>query len=104
LTYRILVTPKAQRQIKALPASIQQKVRSAVRGLRENPYPPGVKKLESRSDFYRIRVSDYRIVYGIEEQNLVLLVVTVGHRKDVYDKLSKKYNRQYLLSLIRGEK
>jgi mRNA interferase RelE/StbE len=62
-----------------------------------------VKKLKSFEGFYRIRVGDYRVVYSVEEQLLLLLVVTAGHRRDVYRKLAEKYDRERLLSIVRDE-
>jgi mRNA interferase RelE/StbE len=62
-----------------------------------------MQKLKGIEDHYRIRVGDYRIVYAVEGRLLMVVVVTVGHRKDVYEKLSKKYDREYLLSILKGE-
>ncbi len=53
-------------------------------GLAVNPRPKGVKKLSGLDDLYRIRVGDYRIVYQIHDDRLIVLVVRIGHRKDVY--------------------
>lgn len=52
--------------------------------LAENPRPQGVKKLSGEDDMYRIRVGDYRIIYQIREKSLVVLIVRIGHRSDVY--------------------
>ena len=52
--------------------------------LAANPRPKGVKKLSGPDDLYRIRVGDYRIVYQIHDDRLIVLVVRIGHRKDVY--------------------
>jgi mRNA interferase RelE/StbE len=104
LAYQIRITAKAQREIKALPRPIQDRVRSTIKALRDNPYPTGMQKLREVEGTYRIRVGDYRIVYAVEGQLLLVVVVTVGHRKDVYEKLSKKYNRAYLLSVLKGER
>ena len=52
--------------------------------LAANPRPRGVKKLTGLDDLYRIRVADYRIVYQIQDDRLIVLVVRIGHRKDVY--------------------
>ncbi len=62
-----------------------------------------MQKLKGIEDYYRIRVGDYRIVYAVERERLLVIVVTVGHRKDVYEKLSKKYDREYLLSVLKDE-
>lgn len=52
--------------------------------LEANPRPPGAKKLRGESDLWRVRVGDYRILYSIEEARLVVLVVKIGHRREVY--------------------
>ena len=52
--------------------------------LAENPRPQGVKKLSGEDDMHRIRVGDYRIIYQIREKSLVVLIVRIGHRSDVY--------------------
>ena len=104
MAYRILITPKAQRQIKAMPVSIQDRIRSTVRALRDNPYPPGTRKLKDAEGQYRIRVGDYRIVYVVEGRLLMVLVVTVGHRKDVYEQLLKKYPLEHFLAVLKDEK
>ena len=53
-------------------------------GLAKEPRPKGVKKLSGADDLYRIRVGDYRVVYQIRDDRLIVLVVRIGHRKDVY--------------------
>ena len=93
MAYRIFVTPKAQRQIKELDRPVQDRIRTAIRALREDPFPQGTKKLKASEGLYRIRVGDYRIVYAVEAQLLLLVVVTVGHRREAYDLLPKKYSR-----------
>ena len=55
-----------------------------MRGLAANPRPPGVEKLAGPDDFYRIRVGDYRIIYQIQDDVLMILVVKIGHRREVY--------------------
>ena len=57
---------------------------TAVDKLRSNPRPPGCVKLQGEDVLWRIRVGDYRVVYAIREEELIVLVVKVAHRKDVY--------------------
>ncbi len=59
---------------------------NAVEKLAENPYPPGVRKLSGAQHTYRIRVGDYRIIFSIFAAELVIEIIRVGHRKDVYDR------------------
>ena len=82
--YRVLIKPSAVKEIEAIPQKkIRQQIVRRIQQLAENPRPPGSKKL-SGYDRYRIRQGTYRIVYAIEDDKLVVYVVKVGHRKDVY--------------------
>lgn len=82
--YEIVYKPSAERTFAKLTNDVQKHIFSAVQQLAENPRPPGVKKLKAVIDLYRIRVGDYRIVYSIEDKQLKILVLTIGHRRDVY--------------------
>jgi mRNA interferase RelE/StbE len=66
-----------------LPVSIRARIAERLRLLAVNPRPPGSIKL-SAQDAYRIRVGDYRIIYTIQDRRLIVLVIDVGHRRDVY--------------------
>jgi mRNA interferase RelE/StbE len=82
--YRILIKPSAVKEIEAIsPKKDRQRIVGRISKLAENPRPPGCEKL-SGQDKYRIRRGRYRIVYSIEDQDLIIYVVKVGHRKDVY--------------------
>lgn len=100
MSYKLFITPKAQHQIKDLHQDTQARIGRVITALREDPRPPGAKKLKQVEGLYRVRSSDYRIVYAIEDDLLVLLVVTIGRRRDVYRKLAQKYNPDYLRSII----
>jgi len=82
--YRIELAPAARRQFKKLPKDIKKKIAKAIDKLETNPYPNGVKKLSNEDNLYRIRVGDYRIVYHISNDELLILIVRVRHRKDIY--------------------
>jgi len=82
--YRIFIKPSAVREIEAIPQKkIRQQIVRRIQHLAKDPRPPGSKKL-SGYDRYRIRQGVYRIVYAVEDDKLVVYVVKVGHRKDVY--------------------
>jgi len=70
--------------MKKLSADILKRVIKALVKLEQEPRPPGVKKLSGEDELYRIRVGDYRIVYQIRDNELVVLVVRVAHRREVY--------------------
>ncbi len=83
MAYSIELKPSAQKGLLKLPSLTQTRILDAIQSLGENPRPSGVKKLQSL-DLYRIRVGDYRIVYAIQDDELLVLVATIGHRKEVY--------------------
>ena len=74
----------AYRSFSKLDARVRVRIGAAIDSLAENPRPAGVKRLAGSQDFYRIRVGQYRVVYSIEDDRLVVRVVKLGHRRDVY--------------------
>jgi mRNA interferase RelE/StbE len=85
MPYQIDITPAAKRQLRKLPKSTQPLIAAAIEGLAIEPRPDGVVKLEGGKDKYRVRVHTYRIIYEISDRQLSVLVVKVGHRRDVYE-------------------
>lgn len=83
--YSVRIEPAAWREITALPASIQQQIFTAIERLEVDPRPSGVVKLAGQEN-YRIRSADYRILYKILDEVLVVLVVKVAHRREAYRK------------------
>ena len=82
--YRILIKPSAAKEIENIPLKRdRQRIVERISKLADNPRPPGCEKL-SGQDKYRIRQGRYRIVYSMEDQDLVVYVIKVGHRKEVY--------------------
>ena len=84
MAYSILLAPPAERQLKALAEPAQKGIIKRLRTLKENPRPQGVKKLADADDLYRIREGDYRIIYTIRDKELIVLVVKIGDRKEIY--------------------
>ena len=82
--YSVEFTARAHRQFAKLERATQIRLAPAIDALADDPRPPGCVKLAGADDLYRIRVGAYRIVYAIEDDRLVVLVVKVGHRRDVY--------------------
>jgi mRNA interferase RelE/StbE len=83
MAYRVFITPSADRVIAKLPQDVRRRVADRIAALAENPRPPGSVKLTGE-DTYRIRVGDYRILYSIHDDQLIVMVIDVGHRGDVY--------------------
>ena len=82
-SYSIEIKKSASKEIAKLPKVQLQRVVTKIQALSTNPRPEGCKKL-SADEKYRIRVGDYRILYSIEDHQLIIYVVKVGHRKDAY--------------------
>lgn len=86
MTYRIEFSRYAQKQFRKLPPQIQQRLEPQIDALTEKPRPSGAKKLEGEDNQYRIRVGDYRIVYKIHDAVLLVILLRIGHRREVYRK------------------
>ena len=84
--FLIIYSAPAERSLRRLPKDIRIRLLAKIGGLAENPWPAGVKKLEG-FDAYRVRVGDCRVIYRIDGGRLVVLVLDVGHRKDIYRRM-----------------
>jgi mRNA interferase RelE/StbE len=82
--YQIEFSNAALKQLKKLPVKVRTRIQTKIDELADNPRPNGVIKLEDSDKGYRIRVGNYRVLYDIFDDVLVVSVVRVGHRKDVY--------------------
>lgn len=82
--YRIVVTPAADRQLAKLPHQAREMLGAALVALGSNPRPAGCVKLTDSQDLGRIRIGDYRVLYQIRDDRLLITVVKIGDRKDVY--------------------
>lgn len=83
--YALEFAPKAIRSLGKLDRSIAQRIRAAAEGLQSEPRPPGARMLTGMHGVWRVRVAkDYRIVYTINDDRLVILVVDAGHRREIY--------------------
>lgn len=82
--YEVQILPKVARQIKALSVEVRQDISLTIQSLANEPRPIGVKKLSGEKDIYRVRVGNYRVLYRIIDKILVVVVVSVGHRREVY--------------------
>lgn len=83
MKYNVRVEQAAEKQLVKLPKNEIQRIRITVLALADNPRPNGYKKLKGR-DAYRVRVGNYRIIYEINEGILLVLVIAIGHRKEIY--------------------
>ena len=82
--YKVLFKPSADRRLQKLPHDVQRRIVGEVVMLAHNPRPAGVAKLTGDENLWRIRIGDYRVVYEIHDDQLIVLVLPAAHRKDVY--------------------
>ena len=82
--YSVLIKPSARKELEAVDLKKdRQRIVAAILSLADDPRPSGCRKLSGR-DKYRIRCGDYRVVYSVQDVILVVTIVRVGHRSDVY--------------------
>jgi mRNA interferase RelE/StbE len=84
MAYAIQFKPAALRQLEKLPQAARNRLGSKIEALRDDPFPAGCKKLSGLPDTWRVRVGDYRVIYQVHKTSLLVLVLTVGHRREVY--------------------
>lgn len=82
--YTVKITPRAQKELGSLPGGVRNRVLEKMRTLADNPRPPGSIKLQGPQALHRVRVGDYRIVYEVFDDVVVVVVIRIAHRKDVY--------------------
>jgi mRNA interferase RelE/StbE len=86
MTWEVVFSDASKKFLKTLrDASLLDRLLAAADKLATNPRPPGCSKLAGTSDRYRIRVGDYRIIYRVDDGKVVVLVLLIGHRREVYD-------------------
>lgn len=84
-TYRVELRPAAVRSLRKLDPKVRRRVQGAIGLLAQDPRPPSARALQGRPGL-RVRVGDYRIIYTVEDDVLLVVVVRLGHRRDVYDR------------------
>jgi mRNA interferase RelE/StbE len=88
MTFRIQFKKSAAKSLKKLPKADKKRIAGAIDRLSESLPNPDTTKLKGNNPFHKVRVGDYRIIYEIQEEILVILVVKIGHRKDVYQNIT----------------
>ena len=86
MTYEVRLAPAAVRQLRKLDPPGRRRVQAAIDLLTEDPRPPGARQLVGGAGEWRVRTGDFRIIYDIRDGELLVLVVKVGHRRDVYER------------------
>jgi len=82
--YRIVIGSQAEKSLKKIPKKDLVRVVAAIQGLAVDPFPPSCRKLAGEESAYRIRQGVYRIIYEVRNRELLIMVLKIGHRKDVY--------------------
>lgn len=84
MPYAVGFASSALRELKALERAMQRRIATYIDELADNPYPPGAKKLHGTTDHYRIRVGDYRVIYRVDGKRVTVLILKIGHRREIY--------------------
>jgi len=84
VTYRISLSPAAARQLRKFDPQVRRRIQGVLELLAVEPRPPAATRLVGGAGEWRVRTGDYRIVYEIEDQELLVLVLRVGHRREIY--------------------
>lgn len=82
--YEIEISRTAEKQLSRLPRADQERVVRAMLALADDPLPRGARKLSGYDDVFRVRVGRYRVLYSVSERALIIVVLKVGHRGDIY--------------------
>jgi mRNA interferase RelE/StbE len=88
LRYSIKVKKSAAKSLRKLPRSAQRRILKKINSMEENLPSPETTKMEGNNPFHKVRVSDYRIIYEIQKDVLIILIVKIGNRKEIYRHIS----------------
>lgn len=83
MPYTVTLRTSAVKELRKIPVAARQRITEVIDALADNPRPQGVKKMTG-IDAWRIRVGDYRVIYSIVDQQLVIEVIKIGNRRDIY--------------------
>lgn len=84
MSFQIRFDPYARKQLSAIDKPHRRRILAKIETLAEDPRPPGALMLTGRHGDYRIRVGDYRVIYTVADTQLIVLVIDIGHRRDIY--------------------
>ena len=88
MSYRIVFKKSAAKSFKKIPKADQKRIADKIDSLTECPPNPETTKMKGNNPFHRVRVWDYRIIYEIQDEVLIILIVKIGHRSDIYRNFS----------------
>lgn len=87
MPYTVEFLKTAEEELAELPKDTQRRILKRIEGLKSDPRPAGAEPLKGPEKFLRVRVGDYRVIYSVEGKRLVVLIIRIGHRKEVYENL-----------------
>lgn len=87
MKYRVELTAKAKESLSKLPKTVQAKLAEQITSLADDPRPVGARKIKGQDNCYRIRQGDYRMIYAVLDDQLFVIIVRAGHRKEVYERM-----------------
>ena len=82
--YSIVFTRSAKKELEGLPGAIQTRVLSRIEQLSSNPRPTGVRKLAGSEHLWRLRIGEFRLIYGVHDERKLVDIICIRHRKDAY--------------------
>ena len=82
--FEIEITRTAEKQLQGLPQKDQERLATAMLALANDPRPRGCRKLSGYDDTFRIRVGNYRVIYSVTDTRLIVLILKIGHRREIY--------------------
>lgn len=82
--YRIEISRTAEKQFRKLGAPDRSRIAKVLAGLGDDPYPPGSRRLSGYTDVFRVRAGVFRVLYSVEGRKLIVIILKIGPRKDVY--------------------
>lgn len=84
--FKLFISSSAEKKLKKIPKKDVSKIVAMIQSLTVNPYPSGCRKLAGEENIYRVRQGQYRVIYEIKNRELIVLILKIGHRKDIYQK------------------
>ena len=85
MTYRVRIAPAAERQLRKFDPQVRRRLQAVIDLLAEQPRPPAAIQLVGGAGEWRVRTGDYRIIYEINDGELIVLVLRLGHRREIYE-------------------
>lgn len=84
MPYQIFFTPRAERDLEAIPDRDRARIAKRIEALAGDPRPDGVRKLAGPDDIYRLRIGAFRVLYHIRDRVITVTIIRIGHRRDIY--------------------